>query len=186
MVLFHGTRKRFDNFDVSFKGTGESGTVDACWFTHNFDGAKNHALFKNRNEGKPIVYRCEVTPEALIADPRISLNEQPHIAEKLYRHLPVAFSCELEKGFHWHPPAGAVYRKKKDTNFTKGKTYLASKDTLEGKMGMGGNDLICLYKACGIHGVYYWEGVWTDPFYRGPTTIIFDFACLKITDIIEV
>ena len=29
MQLFHGTRQRFDKFDVAYKGTGESGNIDA-------------------------------------------------------------------------------------------------------------------------------------------------------------
>lgn len=48
--LFHGTRQKFDNFDTRFKGTGEVGDIAACWFTDNFAGARNHALYKNLND----------------------------------------------------------------------------------------------------------------------------------------
>lgn len=49
MELFHGSRARFTEFDTSFKGTGEAGTIDAIWFTDNFSGARNHARYKCRN-----------------------------------------------------------------------------------------------------------------------------------------
>jgi hypothetical protein len=42
MEIFHGTRQRFSNFDTSYKGTGESGDIDACWFADNFEGARHH------------------------------------------------------------------------------------------------------------------------------------------------
>ncbi|WP_283094327.1 hypothetical protein [Pantoea sp. JGM49] len=38
MELFHGTRQRFDRFDVAFMGTGDSGGIPACWFTDDFEG----------------------------------------------------------------------------------------------------------------------------------------------------
>ncbi|STS86266.1 Uncharacterised protein [Klebsiella variicola] len=52
MQLFHGTRQRFEKFDVSFMGTGEAGEIPACWFTDNFKGARHHALRVNRNPGR--------------------------------------------------------------------------------------------------------------------------------------
>jgi len=55
MELFHGTRQIFDQFDVAFKGTGESGDIAACWFTDKFKGARNHVLLKNRNSGLRLI-----------------------------------------------------------------------------------------------------------------------------------
>lgn len=95
LELFHGTRQRFETFDASFKGTGESGDIDACWFTDNFNGASSHALYKNRNPGAPLVYRCELLPGALIADHSKPLVAQPAIAERLRRYTPVGLSCSL-------------------------------------------------------------------------------------------
>ncbi|HFV8807268.1 TPA: hypothetical protein ACIAD3_001392 [Escherichia coli] len=82
MQLFHGTRQRFDKFDVAYKGTGESGNIAASWFTDNFKGASNHALLKNRNPGLPLVYRCELKAGAIIANHRQPLTEQPEIVDR--------------------------------------------------------------------------------------------------------
>ncbi|HBR3924051.1 TPA: hypothetical protein L9T71_005242 [Klebsiella pneumoniae] len=68
MQLFHGTRQRFEKFDVSFMGTGEAGEIPACWFTDNFKGARHHALRVNHNPGQALVYQCGLKPGAIIAD----------------------------------------------------------------------------------------------------------------------
>lgn len=42
MGIFHGSRQLFSNFDTSYKGTGESRDIDACWFAGNLAGARHH------------------------------------------------------------------------------------------------------------------------------------------------
>lgn len=126
MELFHGTRQRFTQFDATFKGTGESGDIDACWFTDNFNGARSHALYKNRNPGAPLVYRCELTPEALIADHSRPLAEQPAIAERLRQYAPVGISSSLGHGRGWHALKMPVYQT------YQGKTIFQKHESLSG------------------------------------------------------
>jgi len=172
--LFHGTRQRFAQFDAAFKGTGESGDIDACWFTDNFNGARSHALYKNRNPGAPLVYRCELMPEALIADHSKPLAKQPAIAERLRRYTSVGLSCSLGEGADWHALIMPFYQ-----------TY-QGKIFFNGHRGLSSNEVIALYLSCGIHGVYDWEGAWTDGYLQGTTTVIFDFSVLVIREVIEV
>lgn len=174
MELFHGTRQRFAQFDAAFKGTGESGDIDACWFTDNFNGARSHALYKNRNPGAPLVYRCELMPEALIADHSKPLAKQPAIAERLRRYTSVGLSCSLGEGADWHALKMPFYQ-----------TY-QGKIFFNGHRGLSSNEVIALYLSCGIHGVYDWEGAWTDGYLQGTTTVIFDFSVLVIREVIEV
>ncbi len=174
LELFHGTRQRFETFDASFKGTGESGDIDTCWFTDNFNGARSHALYKNRNPGAPLVYRCELLPGALIADHSKPLAAQPAIAERLRRYTPVGLSCSLGDGPDWHALKMPFYQ-----------TY-QGKIIFSGHRGIFGDDIIAIYRSCGIHGVYDWEGAWTDGYLQGTTTVLFDFSVLVIREVIEV
>lgn len=171
--LFHGTRQRFAKFDTSFKGTGEAGKIDACWFTDNFEGAKNHAILKNRHVTPPLVYRCELSSEVLLADYSIPLSEQPHILKLLNQHLPVSISTSLGRGKDWdlnHP----CYQSH------RGRTILT------GTRGLDSDEIIKLFKTCGVHGVHDWEGIFTDAYLKGTTTVIFDVSVLIIKEIIEV
>ena len=155
MEIFHGTRQRFETFDTSFKGTGESGNIDACWFTDNFKGAKSHARGWNRNAGTPLVYRCELTSDAILADYSRPLAEQPAIAERLRRYLPVAISTSIRDGREWYALKTPDYR------------TVDKKPFYFGGQGIYENALLELYRSCGIHGVYDWERPVTDP-YLGP------------------
>lgn len=172
MQLFHGTRQRFDKFDVSFQGTGEAGDIAACWFTDNMKGASNHAMLKNRNPGPPLVYRCELTDTAIIANHRQSLDEQPEIAARLLKNLPVSISSQLRSGRDWHHLHEPLYTVYKGKVLCTGNRYIES------------DEMIRLYKQCGIHGVYDWEGMFTDGYLHGTTTVIFDFCSLEIKEII--
>ena len=173
MEIFHGTRQRFDHFDTSFKGTGEAGSVDGCWFTDNFIGARRHALYKNRNVGSPLVYRCELTPQVILADHSKALVDQPVIAALLKKHWPVALTCSLN-GTLWHALDVPVYEK------FKGKTEYRGCGVISRE------ELLGLYAACGIHGVYDWESPDTDAYLAGKTTLLFDFTELIIKEVIEV
>ncbi len=162
-------------FDASFKGTAEAGgDIDACWFMDNFEGARNHALLQNRNPGAPLVYRCELTPGALIADYSKPLTEQPAIAERLRRYAPVGLSCSLGNGPRWHTLKMPFYQ-----------TY-QGKTIFHKHKGLSSNEAIALYRICGIHGVYDWEDAWTDSYLLGTVTVIFDFSVLVIREVIEV
>ncbi|MFS7253213.1 hypothetical protein AB6869_21845 [Rahnella rivi] len=175
LELFHGTRQRFTQFDTSFKGTAEAGgDIDACWFTDNFEGARNHALLQNRNAGAPLVYRCELTPGALIADHSKPLSKQPAIAERLRQYAPVGISSSLGHGRGWHVLKMPVYQT------YQGKTIFQKHESFSG------NEAIALYRTCGIHGVYDWEGESTDSYLRGTVTVIFDLSVLAIREVIEV
>ncbi|TQI77306.1 hypothetical protein FHU10_5294 [Serratia fonticola] len=167
MELFHGSRARFTQFDTSFKGTGEAGSIDAIWFTNNYAGARNHARYKCRNEGTPLVYRCSLSANALLADQSKPLSEQPRVAELLLRHLPVGISSSLSHGRDWHGLVQPYYKK------MRGKTYYL------GNQGVTSEYAIELYRACGLHGVYDWEGAWTDSYLHGPSIIIFDLSVLE-------
>ncbi|WP_337049811.1 hypothetical protein [Serratia fonticola] len=166
MELFHGSRARFTEFDTSFKGTGEAGTIDAIWFTNNYAGARNHARYKCRNEGSPLVYRCTLSERALLADFSKPLSEQPRVAELLHRNLPVGISTSLSLGRKWYGLAQPHYQ-----NF-KGKMLYT------GNRGVNSEESIELFISCGLHGVYDWEGAWTDSYLHGPSIIIFDLSVL--------
>lgn len=60
------------------------------------------------------------------------------------------------------------------------------KTRYKGIRHLDGDKLINLYKSCGIHGVYDWEGYFTDSYLHGSTTIIFDFSELEIVEVIEI
>jgi hypothetical protein len=174
LELFHGSRRRFAQFDTSFRGTGEAGDIDACWFTDNFNGARNHALFKNRNSSAPLVYRCELTPGALIADHTKPLAKQPRIAELLRLYAPVGISCSLVNGPEWHALKMPLYQT------YQGKTIFHKHE------GLCSEEAISLYRSCGIQGVHEWEGPSTDSYLRGTTTVIFDCSVLLIRDVFEI
>lgn len=176
MEIFHGTRQLFDKFDYSYKGTGESGDIDACWFADNFEGAKNHALYKNRNKGQPLVYRCELSSRAVIANHRKPLSEQNEIRDSLLKVLPVSLSTTIKPGCEWFKLASPCYRE------VEGRLRYFSQDSYP----VTESELISYYSISGIHGVYDWEGIFTDAYIRGTTIIIFDFSCLTIKEIIEV
>ncbi|MBD8165431.1 hypothetical protein [Erwinia persicina] len=174
LEIFHGTRQRFDRFDVSFKGTGEAGDIDACWFTDNFEGAKNHALLKNRHAGDPLVYRCLLSTKSIIVDHRKPLIEQPEIFKRIDHHLPVMLSTSLVGRPNQDGLVEPVYESFRGKILYRGIRHLDEKK------------LIKLYKSCGIHGVYDWEGIFTDTYLHGTTTIIFDFSELEIVEVIEI
>ncbi|CAM8681367.1 MULTISPECIES: hypothetical protein [Leclercia] len=174
MQLFHGTRQRFDRFDVSVRGTGEAGSINACWFTDNFKGACNHALLKNRNPGNPLVYRCTLKKGCVIANHRQLLSEQPDIASRLRTGLPVSISSQLGRGLDWHALNEPRY------------TYRKGSLIYEGNRHVEPAELISLYMSCGIQGVYDWEGIFTDSYLHGTTTVIFDTDVLDIREVIEV
>lgn len=167
MELFHGSRARFTQFDTSFKGTGEAGKIDAIWFTDNYGGARNHACDRCRGEGTPLVYRCNLSANALLADFSKPLSEQPQVAELLLSNLPVGISSSLTTGRHWWGLKHPVYEKRKG-----GTLYT-------GEQGVPEEDTVALYKACGLHGVYNWEGAWTDSYLKGPSIVIFDLTVLE-------
>lgn len=123
----------------------------------------------------PLVYRCELSPQALLADYSIPLSEQPRIAELLSLNFPVAVSSTLESGRDWHALRYPFYVKLKS-----GKSFFYGYNCLDK------NKIIEMYKVCGIHGIYDWEGNFTDGYLRGTTTIMFEFSELIITDVIEV
>lgn len=166
MELFHGSRARFTEFNTSFKGTGEAGTIDAIWFTDNFAGARNHARYRCRNEGSPLVYRCKLAERALLAEFGKPLSEQPRVAELLHRHLPVGISTSLSQGREWSALAQPQYQ------------YFKGRILYTGDRGVNSEECIELLKSCGLHGVYNWEGVWTDHYLHGPSIIIFDLSVL--------
>lgn len=173
MQLFHGSRQRFDKFDIAFKGTGEAGNIAACWFTDNFKGASNHAILKNRNPGQPLVYRCELKTGTVIANHRQPLGDQPDIAERLKYGLPVSISSQLGDDKDWHALSEPQYR-----NYRGNMLYL-------GNRHIDSEELIRLYLSCGIQGVYDWEGMFTDNYLHGTTTVIFDTSAVTIVDDIE-
>lgn len=173
MEIFHGTRQRFDRFDTSYKGTGEAGTVDGCWFTDSFIGARRHALYKNRNVGEPLVYRCELTPKVILADHSKLLIDQPVIAELLRQHWPVALSSMLT-GTIWHALERPFYEKFRGRTEYRGGVLIPQEE------------MIGLYASCGIHGVYDWEWPDTDAYLEGKTTLLFNFSELVIREVIDV
>lgn len=170
MELFHGSRARFTHFDTSFKGTGEAGSIEAIWFTDNYKGASNHAWYKNRNEGTPLVYRCRLSERALLADYSKPLSEQPRVAELLLRHLPVGISTSLSQGSEWYGLTQPYYE-----NVKKGKRGFFR----NGNIGVSSEEAIELFRACGLHGVYDWERSMTDSYLHGPSIIIFDVSVLE-------
>lgn len=174
MQLFHGTRQRFDKFDVAYRGTGEAGSIAACWFTDNFKGASNHALLKNRNHGQPLVYRCALKEGTVIANHRKPLSEQPDIAARLKVGLPVSISSQLSKDMEWHALKEPHYTNNRGKLFCQGNRHVDS------------DEMIRLYLQCGIQGIYDWEGMYTDSYLHGTTTVIFDTNAVDILDVTEV
>ncbi|MGJ4270192.1 hypothetical protein ACP716_26500 [Klebsiella pneumoniae] len=174
MQLFHGTRQRFEKFDVSFMGTGEAGEIPACWFTDNFKGARHHALRVNHNPGQALVYQCGLKPGAIIADYSKPLIEQPAVYDRLIAGLPVIISSNLSTGRDWHLLNSPYYGNH------KGRVWY------QGIRGKGDATIINLFRKCGIHGVHDWELHTTDAHYQGPTIVIFNTEVLEIQDIVEV
>lgn len=172
MYLYHGTKTEFDQFDVSYWGSGEAGTIRACWFTDNFEGARNHACYKNRNAGQPRVLRCKLSDKAVLADFGKMLSDQPELAAMLNKHLPVSISTLIPNGRYWHSLSRPKYYKD-----TYGKTHFI------GKEGVLVEEQIELFRRCGIHGVHDWEGEWTDAYLKGSTTVIFDVSVIEIEEV---
>ncbi|OAT16016.1 hypothetical protein M977_04666 [Buttiauxella gaviniae ATCC 51604] len=54
-----------------------------------------------------------------------------------------------------------------------------------GNRHVDSDEMIRLYLNCGIQGVYDWEGMFTDSYLHGTTTVIFDTSVVDIIDSIE-
>lgn len=170
--LYHGSRAGFSAFDVSFKGTGESGNIDACWFGSKIKGAWSHAVGYNRNAGEPRVYICTVGEGAILVDHAKTLMEQPVVAGRLIKYFPKSLLKPniVELGpSEWH---NFCYPERKNW---RGK-YVPSRS-------LDDNELIALYKKCGFHGVKNWGDPSGDPLHE-TLTIMFDFSVLNIDDVI--
>lgn len=179
MEIFHGTRHRFEQFDLSYIGTGElkpQSAKNAGWFTESFVGAKHHAIYRVRSDKQPLVYRCELTSKAVILDSRRPLSEQPELQKLLYKNLPVSITASFDHNRNWSSIYQPLYKKS-----DKNKIHLDSTP-----LEIPENDAINMYKSCGIHGVYDWEGPCTDAHMHGLTILMFDFSELKILEVIEV
>lgn len=179
MEIFHGTRHRFEQFDLSYIGTGElspKSAINACWFTESFVGAKHHAIYRVRADKQPLVYRCELTSKAVILDSRRPLSEQPELQKLLFKNLPVSLTASLDHNRNWSSIYQPIYKKT-----DKNETYLYSPP-----LKIPENDAIDMYKSCGIHGVYDWEGQFTEEYMHGLTILMFNFSELKILEVIEV
>ena len=122
---------------------------------------------------KPLVYRCELKAGAIIANHRLPLAEQPDLAARLRDGLPVIISSQLSKGRDWHALCEPQYR-----------TYRGSM-LYVGNRNVDSDEMIRLYLNCGIQGVYHWEGMFTDRYLHGTTTVIFDTSAVGIIDRIE-
>lgn len=90
MLLFHGTRKTFDKFDLAFYGTGEAGVCVGFYFTDNLKGAYQHATRYAPRSGEPLVYVCEVNEPALTLSIWKPISKHNHEVQQHWESLPAA------------------------------------------------------------------------------------------------
>lgn len=121
-----------------------------------------------------MVYRCLLSSKSVIVDLSKPLIEQPEILDRITRKLPVMLGTSLVDRPYSKDLIEPVYE------ILRGKTQFT------GFRNLDQDQVINLYKSCGVHGINNWEGYWTDGYFSGPTTILFDFSELKIIEVIEV
>ncbi|WP_200781058.1 hypothetical protein [Klebsiella oxytoca] len=163
MKIFHGTRANFTNFSVNYPGTGEGGRIHAIWFTDNFKGAKNHALFHARQPGPGRVYECVLSADALILKAGIPLYEQSAVYKAISAHLPVSISVQKDYDHlfsDYHRLSGKV-------------NHHSDVENLHNNILM----------SAGIDAIYDYEGCWTDAYLHGCTTVVLSPDKIKILEI---
>ncbi|MFP2517059.1 hypothetical protein [Buttiauxella agrestis] len=164
MILYHGSRAKFDCFNTAFIGTGEGTQLQAFWFTDNFEGAANHAWMISRsNRHIPSVYTCEFPDHLPIVSLGIPLSEQPQILVLLRDNLPVPLSLSLQpNNSRWEWELKSAFnemanRPPEDHDLTE-----------------------LLFTRCGIAGAHHWQGDCRYSRYQGRCTVIFSGAAQHI------
>lgn len=90
MLLFHGTRKLFKEFDSTFFGSGEAGVGVGFYFTDSLKGAYNHATRYAPHPGEPLIYVCEIREPVLMLQMGKEISKHSQEVQRHWETLPVA------------------------------------------------------------------------------------------------
>lgn len=164
MLLFHGTRKRFDKFDPAFFGTGEAGVGVGFYFTDSLKGAYQHATGYAPRPGVPLIYVCEVREPALMLNIRQPISKHSPEVQHHWERLPIAQYLAKESS-HWF---GDLFRMlpfgNPDPEPSESQKY-------------------AFLRKHGFQVMYDTEGAYTDAYLCGTSIVVLDE---RIIDIIEV
>lgn len=165
MLLFHGTRKKFEKFDPAFFRTGEFSVGVGFYFTDNLKGACAHATNRAPRPGEPLVYVCEIREPALTLNIGQPISKQSPEAQEHWEKLPVAHYFAKEYHKDWF--------RNLFPKFSFGNLDPEPSDL---------QNFVFLRKH-GFQVLFDTEGYHTDPYLAGPTIVVLDE---NIIDIIEV
>lgn len=165
MLLFHGTRKKFERFDSAFFGTGEAGVGVGFYFTDNLKGAYQHATRYAPRPGEPLVYVCMLREPALILNPRKPIHRHTVEVQKHWELLPVAQYWAKDRK-HWFD---SLFR-----TLPIGNPEPAPSDS----------DKLIFLRDHGFQVVDDFEGDWTDAYVCGPSIVVLDEKILEIIEIL--
>ncbi|KAB0482377.1 hypothetical protein F7Q91_02940 [Vibrio chagasii] len=95
-LFFHGTRaNKFNSFDLDKLGTGEGAyAAKGIYFATSLKGACNHAKYKTRQTGKPLIYVCKIKASAKILTLNKLIEDHNLDIKKLWDKLPVWLSTK--------------------------------------------------------------------------------------------
>ncbi|MEZ8959512.1 hypothetical protein AB6E94_19015 [Vibrio lentus] len=112
-LYFHGTRaKKFNSFDLGQLGTGEGAyAAQGTYFATSLKGACNHAKYKTRQSGKPLVYVCKVKSSAKILTLNKPIQDHSLDIKELWDKLPVWLSTKQSEDWYYqiaHTPESHI------------------------------------------------------------------------------
>lgn len=100
MLLFHGTKARFDAFDLNYTQTGEGvnhGTRAGFHFTESLRGACRHAEnYLRCIDGLPLVYVCELPESVHLLDRGRAISESGEHVTRKWRSTDIANQIEVD------------------------------------------------------------------------------------------
>ncbi|USD35527.1 MULTISPECIES: hypothetical protein [Vibrio] len=101
-LIYHGTRsERFSQFDLTKLGTGEGAhAANVIYFVTSLKGAYNHASYRARQKGAPLVYVCQFKPDANVLTIDVPICEHPSNVTELWDSLPVWVSTKNSKNWY--------------------------------------------------------------------------------------
>lgn len=167
-LIYHGTRsEKFSQFDLAKLGTGEGAhAANVIYFATSLKGAYNHASYKARQKGGPLVYVCQFKPDAKILTLDVPISEHTRQIKELWESLPVWVSTKDSKNWYYElafPPEASV------------DPYLPPLDERK---------RCDLLRRFGFDGIRNFEsGGWADSYLHGRSHVALNPTCV---DIIEV
>lgn len=166
MMLFHGSKKKFDKFDHKYIETGERAgrEVFGFWFLDNIYGAGYHAeVYAKGPSEDAVVYICEIPDDKPTLTLNIPVRDQPHY-ELWDRKMPLAISAVAnERDWFRLMFESKVYNKERHTD----------------------RDRLKLLHEAGFIAVHDFELGYGDGHYHSLTTIVMDVNQIRILDIVH-